>query len=267
MPNIYQFVDWVTMDSLRILINKSQVCQFFNTDYNKEYTREFAVGETVRVKMPQRFIVRDGLGYTPQPIDRKYTTVKCDQIFGIDFDWDSVEAALKQERGEEAIRQEYIMPAMSQLATEIDSRCALWAYQNTPNIVGVLGTAISALTPYRTARTILNEQSCTPGDRGMIVTPGMEEVAVGLGQAIFNPSSEISRQYREGSIGKYAGSDWYSSNNLYSHTAGTWAGAVTIAGSGQSGTALTINATAGDTFKIGDVFSILKQKSLRDIKR
>ncbi|HJT91843.1 MAG TPA: hypothetical protein VJ777_07860, partial [Mycobacterium sp.] len=40
------------------------------------------------------------------------------------------------------------------------------------------------------------------------------------------------------------------------HTAGTWAGAVTVNGAGQSGNSLTITATAGDTFNVGDVIGI-----------
>jgi len=245
------------MESLRMLINKSQVAPFFNTDYNKEFTKAFAVGETVRVKMPQRFLIRNGLGYSPQPISRNYTTVACDQIFGVDFEWDSAEAALKQERGEEAIKREYIEPAMNQIANELDSRCSQWAYQHTANISGVLGTTPTDFSPYRRARTIMNEQSAPPGNRGMIISPTMEENAVAAGVTYFNPTDAISKQYKEGSMGRAAGFDWYSSNNLYTHTAGTWAGAVTVTSNVADGaTSLTITATAGDTFKVGDVISI-----------
>src|SRR3989337_831135 len=128
MPNIFKVLDWITMESLRTLLNQLVVTEMFNTDYNKEFAREFAVGETVRVKLPQRFTVRDGLGYSPQAINRLNTTVTVDQVFGIDFKWDSVEAALHAERGMDAIKREYIDPAMAQLAQEIDSRAALWAY-------------------------------------------------------------------------------------------------------------------------------------------
>jgi len=91
MANQFVFADWVTMESLRILLNQLEIAQFMNTDYNKEFTKEFAVGETVRVKNPQRFIIRDGLQYQEQAIARNYTTVTCDQIFGVDFQVDSIE--------------------------------------------------------------------------------------------------------------------------------------------------------------------------------
>lgn len=268
MANNFLFVDWLTMESLRILVNKLQIAQFMNTDYNKEYTREFAVGETVRVKLPQRFTVRTGLGYTPQAINRLYTTVTVDQIFGIDFEWDSVEKALKVERGEEAIRREYIEPAMAQIANEIDSRAALWAYHNTNNIVGVLGTNPTAIDPFLGARQVLNEKACTPGERGMIVPPKVETSLISNLTNLFNPTSEISRQYKEGSMGRAAGFDWYASNNLYSHTAGTWQGAVSVTTTSVDGAStIVLTCTTGDTFKQGDVFSIANVNAVNPVSR
>jgi hypothetical protein len=72
----------------------------------------------------------------------------------------------------------------------------------------------------------------------------------------FNPVNDIAKQFRTGIVGSGDGFDWYESVALYSHTAGTWAGAVTINGAGQSGSSLTITATAADTFKQGDRISI-----------
>lgn len=256
------------MESLRILINKAQVAPFFNTEYNKEFTREFAVGETVRVKLPQRFLVRDGLGYSPQPIDRKYTTVTVDQIFGIDFEWDSVEKALRMERSMDSIRSEYIEPAMAQLANELDSRCALWAYQNTNNIVGALGTTPTSIGTYLQARQRLNELSCPAGDRGMIVSPGMEYTIVSNTTTVFNPASEISRQYKEGSMGRAAGFDWYSSNNLYSHTAGTWANTLTVQTTPSNGaTSVVVGGTVSETLKKGDVFAFSASYKVNPVSR
>src|SRR5512147_341162 len=113
MTNSFVVADWVAMEALRLLTNKLEVAQFFDTSYNKEYTQAFAVGDTVRIKLPQQYTVRTGLGYNPQPLDRKYTTVTLDQPFGIDFDYDSVEQAVKMERSKAEISKQYIEPAIS----------------------------------------------------------------------------------------------------------------------------------------------------------
>lgn len=256
--NAFQMVDWVVMKSLDRLLNKLSVAANFNTDYNKEFKKEFAVNDTVRVKLPQRFLIRDGFTYSPQPLQRVYTTVQVNQPFGIDFEWDSFDDALKMERGEAALEREYIDPAMDQIAQEIDSRAALWAYQHSNNIVGQLGTdpvdfdSISAA-----ARQRLVENGCPPnGDKIMVVTPAVMK-SLKKSQLTFNrPSPTLDKAYRTGIVGDADSFDWYESMSIYSHTAGTIAGTVTVNGAGQSGSSLLITATAGDTFNVGDVFGI-----------
>ena len=267
MPNSYVFPDWVAPEALRLLLNQLEVSQFFNTEYNKEFDREFPVGETVRVKLPQRYLIRDGLGYNPQAIDRINTTVTCNQIFGVDFQFDDFEGALKMERSKEEISRQYLEPAMAQIAQEIDTRAALFAYQNSNNIVGVLGTDPNSSTTFMQARQRMKELACPPGEKGMIVPPAVNTAYVPQLQALFNPASEISQQYKEGSLGRLWGYDWYESMSLWSHTAGTWAGAVTVNGPNQSGTQLTITATAGDTFNVGDVFGIASVNQVNPMTR
>lgn len=227
-----------------------------NTDYNKEYTREFAVGETVRVKYPQRFKTRTGIGYNPQALDRRFTTVTVDQIFGVDFEWDSVEKALKMERGEDAIRNEYLKPAMAAIANDIDSRAALFAYQNTNNIVGVLGTNPTTMTVFEQARERMVNLACPPGDKGMLIVPGINTSMVPALSSFFNPQSNISEQYREGYMGVMSGFRWWEDVNLYNHVAGTAVTALTVTGAGQSGTSINMTGTAGQTLLKGDVISI-----------
>ena len=244
------------MESLRTLLNQLVVAENFNTDYNKEFDREFAVGETVRVKLPQRFTIRDGLGYTPQALNRIYTTVTCDQIFGVDFEWDSAEKALRMERGMEAIKREYIDPAMAQIAQEIDSRAALWAYQNTNNIVGILGTNPTDTTTAGSARQRMIENACPPGEKRAIYSPGAMTSIVNGGLTLFNDREQISKAFKEGYYGRARGFDWFESMSLYTHTASTWAGTVEMLAGGQSGSSLSLTATTGDTFSVGDVFNI-----------
>jgi hypothetical protein len=253
------------MEALRVLTNKLEVAPFFNTDYNKEFTKEFKVGDTVEVRYPQRFLIRDGAEYSPQGLTDRYTTVTCDQQFGIDFDWTSAEQALNLED----VRRRYIEPAMAQLANEMDSRCASWAHFNTNNVVGALGTTPTAYSTYLAARQRMMELACPVGDKGMIVTPGMSATLIGGNLTLFNPNTDISTQFREGRIGKASGFDWYESNNLYSQTASVWQtpGSVQVYGSNQAGNTLTIAATAGDTFVKGDSFSIAVVNAVNPMNR
>lgn len=260
MANQFVFTNWVSMEALRLLINKLEVAQFFNTEYNKEFEQEFPVGATVQVKLPQRFLIRTGLGYKPQPINRITTTVTCNQIKGVDFEWDSIEKALDMERSKEEISKQYIEPAVAQIAQQIDSDAALFAYQNANNIVGQLGVDPSTTSTFMQARQRLIELACPPtGEKGVLVPPAVNTALVPNLQSLFNPSSEISQQYKSGSIGKLNGFDWYESMSLQRHTAGTagTGGTFSVAAVPTSGTnTITVNLTAAETLNVGDVFQI-----------
>ena len=258
MANQFVFTNWVSMEALRLLINKLEVAQFFNTEYNKEFEQEFPVGATVQVKLPQRFLIRTGLGYTPQPINRITTTVTCNQIKGVDFEWDSIEKALDMERSKEEISKQYIEPAVAQIAQQIDSDAALFAYQNCPNIVGQLGVDPTTTTTFMQARQKLIELACPPtGEKGCLVPPAVNTALVPNLQSLFNPSSEISQQYKAGSIGKLNGFDWYESMSLQRHTSGTAGAGGTFsvaAVPASGGNTVAVNLTLGETLNVGDVF-------------
>lgn len=247
------------LECLRILTNSLEIARVFNTEQNKDFQKPFAIGETTQVKLPQRFLIRDGVQFTDQGIARKTVPITMGAPFGIDFAWDSVEQALKAERSPEEISDNYLKPAMAQLAQEIDSRASLFAYQNTNNIAGVLGTTPTTMAAYSRARTLLKENACPwrGAERCMVVSPQMMESAVAANLANFNPPSEIAREFRTGEVGEYADSTWDESMSLYTHTAGSLAGTVTVTGAGQSGSTLSITSTnVGDTLKKGDVIGL-----------
>ena len=257
--NTFEYVDWMMQESLDILVNKLSIMSMFNFEVQKEFEHDFAVGETVRVKYPQEYLIRTGLAYTEQPIARRHTTVNCSQIFGIDFGWDSFEKALRMERGEAALSREYLEPAMAQMAQEFESRAALWAAQNCSTIVGSLGTATNTFDgTSAAARQKLVELGCPVGkDRAMIVPP---QVMRGLKNAAiqyFNPVTDITKQFRDGIVGSGDGFDWYESVSLYQLTAGTWAAGVTVGAAGvtSGATSVPITSTGGDSFNLGDKFS------------
>jgi hypothetical protein len=155
------------------------------------------------------------------------------------------------------VKEEYLMPAMAQMKQYIDSQAALFAYQNTNNIVGQLGTDPTSLSIFNQARQIMIEKAgWAQGDKGCIIPPGVNTSLVPTAAGLFNPPSAIAKQYQEGAIGRYAGADWHESMSLYDHTAGTWGGAVTIDGPGQSGNSLLLHCTNGDTFHKGDVLGL-----------
>lgn len=255
--NSFEFADWLTLEGMRLLTNSLEVAPFFNTSYNSEFTKEYTVGETVRVPFPVQFTVTDGFDYQPQPIIDRHTTVTVDQPMGIHFDWDSAEQALKLPRGEEKVKERILAPAMAKIKQEIDSRCALYAYQNTPNIAGILGTDPASFDAvFGAAGQRLAELACPDGELGMILPPRVVRGLRASAVSYFNPPDSLTKMWKTGVVGKVNKFNTYESMSLYSHTAGTWAGTVEMLAGGQSGSSLSLTATNGDTFKQGDVFNI-----------
>jgi len=245
------------MEILRLLLNMLEVTEYFNRDWEKDFKKEFAPGSTIQVKFPQRFTATDGMGYAPQTINRVSTTITLDQWIQIAFEWDDYERAVKLERSESELRENYWQPAAAAFSQEFDSRCAKFAYQNASSVVGALGTDPTSVGTYYSARQVLKKKACPPGKKkGMCISTSMMQSLGTNITSIFNPPDEISKMFKEGALGRLAGFDFYESNSLYTHTAGTWAAAVTVNGAGQSGSSLVITATAGDTFNVGDKFSI-----------
>ena len=122
--------------------------------------KEFAPGAAITVKFPQRFLTSDGMGYAPQGINRISTTVSLDQWIQIAFEWDNYARAVKLERSEEDLRENYLDPAAAAMAQEWDNRCANFAHLNTSQVVGALrkpavncsSTPRMAVGPFRERR-------------------------------------------------------------------------------------------------------------------
>ena len=255
------------MEILRLLVNRLVCCEYFNRSWEKDFQKEFATGSTVQIKFPQRLLPVDGMGYAPQGINRISTTVALDNWIQVPFEWDDYERAVKLERSEEELRENYWNPAGAAIAQEIDSRAANWARFNTSNLVGQLGTDPTTVQTYYQARAVLEKEAAMAGKRCMLISTSM---MVSLGSNItnvFNPITEISAMFKEGKIGVLAGFDFYESNSLYTHTAGTWGGVVKVIGSGQSGASLAIQGTAGDTINPGDKFSVAATNMVNPMTR
>lgn len=265
MANSFLNPNWYSMEVLRLLINKKQVAEKFNTNWDKEFHQKFAVGESVNVKFPQRFTIRDGMPYTGQGINRISTPVKLDQVFGVDFDFDSYERSVKMERSESEIKEQYLNPIADQLAQELDSRAALFAYQNASCVVGVLGTNATTYAPFLSAEQRLFEKACPENEARYNIVSASQMASLVSSNTLtqFNPSDEVTKQYKKGVIGTAMGATWVRSNSLYRHTAGTWADAVTVNTVPANGaTSMVVNCTSGDTFLKGDKFSVANVNSV-----
>ena len=260
MPGTHVFTSqnsgWVAATCLRLLTNMLVCAEYGNNQYEKEFDKEFAVGDRIEVKYPDEGTIRDGLAYVGTPVDRRSTSITVDQVFGSDVNWDSLEKALQMERSKKEIEDQIIRPRIAKVSQEIDSRFAAFAARNTPNVVGALGTTPSSLATYSAARTRMMELATwnPAAKKAMIVTPQMMEGIASLSafQSLFHPATEVEKAWKTGAIGTYGGWRWFESMSLLRQTASTWAGTVETDGASQAGSSILLTCTTGDTFTKGD---------------
>lgn len=262
MPtNTFNKTTWVAMKGLSLLKNSLAVAPYFSDEYSGDFAQKFAIGRSMTVPLSQRYTVqRNDMTFTAQNLDRPTTTINIDQTGTIALEWASIEQALDMERGEERVEEIYLKPAVAYLRQEIESSAAQFAAQNSSMVVGQLGTnpgtydATSGAALQR-----LTEMGCPVDDEnlGLFLPPAVNRVVKTSANSFFNPQLDMSKQFRSGFVQKSDSFDWYASNSLYRHTAGHWAGAVTMsATANQSGSSIAIVCTSGDIFKKGDKFSI-----------
>lgn len=272
MANSFSKVDWVTMETLRLFKHSMEIFSSMRHDHEEDFKKDFAVGDTIRVKFPWRPVIRNGFTYTPQNIQRLETTITVDQPFGIDFEWDTIDRVLNMERGEERVRKEYLKPAALYLAAEADKRAAEFAYKNTGNITGVLGTNPTTFDATSAAvRQRFAELGSLSDAKAIYLPPAVMRSIKGGSDgnlARFGPVEEIKKLYKQGIVGQADGFEWYESMSLKSHTAGTWAGAVTLASAPANGASeLSLTCTTGDTFKEGDVIGLASVYRVNPVTR
>jgi len=262
MPSQSSFnkAQWVALKGLSLLTNDLHIGPYFSDEYSGDYAQKFAIGKTMTVPLSQRYTVQQNdMTYNPQAFDRPNTTITVDQTRTIPVEWESIEKALDMERGEENVERIYLKPAVAYLRQELDTFCAQFAYQNTNMTVGALGTNPTTYdATSAAAKQALEEMGCPTdgGDLGLFLPPAVIRSVKTGAIGLFNPQTDISKQFRSGNVGVSDGFDWYASNSLFSHTAGTWAGSVTVNGANQSGSSLNVTCTTNDTFLKGDKFAI-----------
>lgn len=245
----------VTREALRILHQKLNFVGNINRTYDDSFAQSGAkIGDSLKIRLPNEYTVRTGANLSTQATTETSTTLQVATQKGVDVSFSSAELTLSLDDFSSRILE----PAMSVLAANIEAD-ALTMYQDVYNIVDQDGTAFSWNTVLN-GRKALND-CLTPMDnqRSALLSTGSSVKLVDALKGLFQDSTEIGKQYREGKMGRSAGFDFYENTLLVPHTTGTAAkttgytvnGAVTANGS----TAVTVQ-TGTTTFKKGDIFTV-----------
>ena len=234
-----------------------------NTQYDDQYANRGAkIGNDLKIRMPNEFEVRSGATLSTEDVPERSETLSVDSQKGVDFVFDSEELTMHIDQ----FSERYLQPAMSVLAAKMEED-AFTMYKDVYNLVDGVDSA-ATLAGLANTRKALTDGLAPRSQRCAIWnTQGTNDI-VDAGKALFNDSKEISRQYKEGSIGRAAGFDHYENTIVPTHTTGTAAEGATsylINGAAQAADATdisngyqTLTVDGGSTtFLAGDVITIV----------
>jgi hypothetical protein len=158
-------------------------------------------------------------------------------------------------------RKRVLRPQLASLASSIEAALLDAAVKATPNFVGTYGTVPSTMKVYNQARGKLQNALAPDTERYVVFSTDSNIELVDSSKAIFNPSEEISKQFKESYIGRAARADWFESVNLPVITnSGDVVAAVNGAAQADVSTlvvdGLSTAPTAGMVFTIADVFDV-----------
>ena len=267
MSNSVLTIDVIAKEALMILDNELGAAKAVHRGYESEFGNAmngYEAGDTVSIKRPTDFTVRDGATASNQDIVEGKVAITVDKQKGVDFGFTSKELTLNiKELSERVIR-----PAMVQLANQVDSDVLALA-KKVPNWVGTAGQTINSFSDFAKAPERLDECAVPVADRSAFLSPGDHWGLVGNQTSLYIQGPAGSA-YREGSLGKIGGVDTFMAQNVASLTTGTRAGTIKVDLSITSATTAyadvkdtmlqTIHidglTNATDTVEDGEVFTI-----------
>ena len=254
MANTLLTPSMITREALRILHQKLTFIGNINRQYDDSFAKTGAkIGDTLKIRLPNQYTVRSGKTLSTQDTTEQSVSLTVGTQKGVDVNFSSAELTLSLDDFSSRILE----PAMAVLASSIEAD-ALNMFKDVYNLVGTAGTVPNALLTFLQARQKLNE-NLAPMDnnRTCHLLPVTNATIVDALKGLFQDSTAIKEQYREGLMGRTSGFDWYENTLLPTFTVGNKVSSVTVNGASQTGSSLNIGGVAAsDTFKQGQVFTI-----------
>jgi hypothetical protein len=257
MANSILTIDMITRKALEILENNLVITRNVNRQYDDSFAVSGAkIGSTLRIRLPDRDLVTDGAALQVQDDNEQFTTLTVSSQKHIGVNFTSAELTMQLDDFAERV----LKPRISQLASSIDADVAN-SFKNVYQSVGTPGTTPSTSLVLLQAQQKLNEAAAVMSPRYATVNPAANAGLVEGMKGLFNPTSTISKQFKNGMMGEgVLGFDEINmSQSIKQYTTGNWGTAITVtsAVSTQGSTSLAISFTGSSkTWNVGDVFTV-----------
>lgn len=212
-------------------------------------------GPTLKIRLPNEYTVRTGINMAAQEQSETSVDLTVSTIKGVDMYFTSEDLTLSIEN----FTSRFIEPAMSVLAANIESDALTAMMKQVYNLVD--GDAVAfGYNGVSEATSRLTSMLAPQSGRTMIMSPYHANKFRQDTKALYNPSAEIAKMYRDGIVGMTSGFDIYENTLLVPHQTGDAAKTTTVSVNGtvtaNGSTSMTVTNGSSKTFKVGDVFTV-----------
>jgi hypothetical protein len=259
MSNTFLTPQVVGREALMLLENELIAAQLFHRGHTAEFTGA-KVGDAITVRAPATFVAQEFTStISVQTATEAPTTIQLEKHFDVSFGVSSKEWTLSVED----FSRQLLQPAVAAIAQAIDYYI-LGKYVEIPYYVGTAADPPDALADLAAIDKVLNEQKVPMGGRIAILNPAAKADMLSITQVIqAEQRGDGGTALRNASLGRIFGIDWYMSQNVRSHTAGTLSDGATktakinsaSVGLGDKTVAMD-NTTLTGTLVIGDIFTV-----------
>ncbi len=254
LANTFLTTQLIAREALIRLRNFLVMRALVYNDYSNTFQKQ---GDKIRVKKPPVYVA-DEFGGTInlQNIGESEVEVALNHVADVSVNWTSKEKALNIDQ----FNQQVLDPAMEAIAQKIDADIHKEFYKDVPYFIGASGTTPDGLDDFANAALMLNLNKVPLSNRVAVWDPtAMSKFSI-LDAVVHAEKSGSTQALREGSIGRIQGMDNYMTQNVQTHTAGTFTAVATpqvntLAVVG-SNTIVLKGGVGTETIKQGDVFYI-----------
>jgi hypothetical protein len=245
----------MTREALRILHQKLNFIGTINRSYDDQYAKSGAkIGSDLKIRMPNQYTVRTGATLDVQDTPETSQTLTVATQKGVDLNFSSVDLTLSLDDFGSRI----LDPAMSVLAANIEAD-AMSMYKDIYQQVNNQASP-ATMAKLLAGRKILTDGLTPPGKRTANLNTQDNVDLVDALKGLFQDSTKIAEQYREGMMGRTGGFDFYENTLWPQHprgaaTATYVTNTVSLSATSVAATAITV-ATGTGSYVAGDIFTI-----------
>ncbi|MES9825459.1 MAG: P22 phage major capsid protein family protein [Candidatus Thiodiazotropha endolucinida] len=260
-PNKFLTPDVIAKRGLKLLHQQANFIGHITRGYDDRYAKRGAkIGNTLKIRLPNRFMPRNGATYAAQTIDERSVSLSITKQAGVDIDITSADLTTSLDDFSGRI----LKPAVTQVVAQMERNCLRMVDDVYSHVVG---PGDNFLRHMLACGERLDCHLAPRDDRRLgLLAPVDGTRAVEGARGLYNPASGLSKQFKDGSLGKTAGLNFFVNTHIPQPSGPSdgndkHAKAVNFIGrfdqiqAGDDADTSTVTLSNSADFKVGDLFT------------